>query len=267
MHPVRSILLLSALSVLALACLTAAKPAGKSENVLHQGHAIHQTDVIIDAGHGGIDGGTHWGEIKESHINLAIGRKLYLLLNSRGIQAILNRTGDYALSDDNRWHRSRSRHQRDLTQRRSLQDEVAATMLVSIHVNWAPRGGQRGPLVIYRKGDARSALLAMHLQDSLNRQQSIRQRRPQPSDRYYLLNYAKIPSVIVETAFLSNPQDRAMLTSPRGQTLVAEAIASGIMAYLALTPDEPRQWTPVPTSGQTALPLARPESPSSAHRQ
>lgn len=198
--------------------------------------AIPQADVIIDAGHGGIDGGTHWGAIKESDINLAIGRKLYLLLRSQDVRAILNRTGDYALSDDNRWHKTRSRHQRDLTQRRSLPDEVKASTLVSIHVNWAPRGG-RGPLVIYRKGDGRSRLLALHIQNSLNRQQGIKLRTPQSSDRFYILNQAKIPSVIVETAYLSDPQDRAMLTSLLGQTRVAEAIASGIIAYRALTPE------------------------------
>ena len=197
--------------------------------------AIPGADVIIDAGHGGIDGGTHWNEVKESHLNLAIGRKLYLLLRSRGVRAILNRTGDYALSDDNRWHRSRSRHRRDLTQRRGLSDEVEAELLVSVHVNWSSKSGKRGPLVIYRSGDDRSALLAMLLQEQLNRQQSSA-RRPQAADQFYLLNRSAIPSAIVETAFLSNPEDRAMLTSPRGQTRIAEAIAAGIAAYRSLVP-------------------------------
>ncbi len=197
--------------------------------------AIPGADVIIDAGHGGIDGGTHWNEIKESHINLAIGRKLYLLLRSRGLRAILNRTGDYALSDDNRWHRTRSRHRRDLTQRRGLSDEVEAKLLVSVHVNWSSKSGKRGPLVIYRRGDDRSALLAAFLQEQLNRQQGSA-RRPQAADRFYLLNRSAIPSAIVETAFLSHPEDRAMLTSPRGQTRIAEAIAAGIVGYCSLGP-------------------------------
>lgn len=197
--------------------------------------AIPGADVIIDAGHGGIDGGTHWNGIKESHINLAIGRKLYLLLRSQGVRAILNRTGDYALSDDNRWHRTRSRHRRDLTQRRGLSDEVEAKMLVSIHVNWSPRSGKRGPLVIYRRGDDRGAMLAQLLQEQLNRQQGT-SRRPQAAEQFYLLNRVTIPSAIVETAFLSHPEDRAMLTSPRGQTRIAEAIAGGIVAYRSLVP-------------------------------
>jgi N-acetylmuramoyl-L-alanine amidase len=197
--------------------------------------AMPTAEVLIDAGHGGIDGGTHWGEIKESNINLAISRKLYLLLRSRGVRAVLNRTGDYALSDDNRWHASRSRHRRDLSQRRGLSEEIEAGLLVSIHVNWSPRSAKRGPLVLYRPDDGRGALLAVYLQDSLNRRLSARY-LPKPADRFYLLNQVKIPSVIVETAFLSNPDDRELLTSRRGQTRIAEAIAAGILAYRCFSP-------------------------------
>lgn len=197
--------------------------------------AIPASDVLIDAGHGGIDGGTHFGDIRESNINLAVSRKLYLLLRSRGVRAVLNRTGDYALSDDNRWHLSRSRHRRDLSQRRGLTEEIDAGLLVSIHVNWGPGGRKRGPLVLYRKEDASSALLAVYVQDALNRQQST-SARPKAAARFYLLKRSEIPAVIVETGFLSHPGDRAMLTSPRGQTKIAEAIASGILAYRFLSP-------------------------------
>jgi N-acetylmuramoyl-L-alanine amidase len=196
--------------------------------------AIPNADVLIDAGHGGIDSGTHWKDIHEKDINLAISRKLYLLLRSKGLKVILNRTGDYALSDDNRWHLSRSRHRRDLSQRRGLSDEIGASMFISIHVNWAPRGNKRGPLVIHQS-EGRSALLAGLIQNSLNLQQG-RSRLPQPAKQFYLLNRVQVPSVIVETAFLSDTGDRAMLTSIPGQNRLAAAIASGIMGYLSVVP-------------------------------
>jgi N-acetylmuramoyl-L-alanine amidase len=195
---------------------------------------IPSADVLIDAGHGGIDGGTHWGNILEKDINLAIARKLYLLLRSRGVRAVLNRTGDYALSEENRWHAVRSRHRRDLSQRRGLTDEIDAALFVSIHVNWAARGHNRGPLVLH-SNEGRSAVLASFLQDSLNRQLGG-SRLPRGMAKFYLLNRVKAPSVIVETAFLSDPADRAMLTSRRGQTRIAEAIASGIIAYRYFAP-------------------------------
>ncbi|PRX63954.1 N-acetylmuramoyl-L-alanine amidase [Cohnella sp. SGD-V74] len=196
--------------------------------------ALPTADVLIDAGHGGIDGGTHWNGILEKDINLAISRKLYLLLRARGLKVILNRTGDYALSDDNRWHLSRSRHRRDLSQRRGLSDEIGAALFVSVHVNWSPKGSKRGPLVIHQ-AEGGSALLAKFIQDSLNRQQN-KFRLPQVANQYYLLNRVQVPSVIVETAFLSDPADRAMLTSIPGQNRIAAAIASGIIAYRLCSP-------------------------------
>lgn len=198
--------------------------------------AIPGADVLIDAGHGGIDGGTHWGDVMEKDINLAIARKLYLLLRSQGIRAVLNRTGDYALSDDNRWHAVRSRHRRDLSQRGSLPDEIEAAALVSIHVNWSPRGAKRGPLVLYRKGDGRSSMLAEFVQVSLNQQQGLSRRLPQEESRIYLLNRVKSPATLVEAGFLSDAADREMLTSRRGQTRVAEAIAAGVFAYRCFAP-------------------------------
>jgi N-acetylmuramoyl-L-alanine amidase len=200
----------------------------------HIQYTLPTADVLIDAGHGGIDGGTHWNDILEKDINLAISRKLYLLLRSKGLKVILNRTGDYALSDDNRWHLSRSRHRRDLSQRKELSAEVGASLFVSIHVNWIPRVGRRGPLVIHQS-EGRSALLAGFIQNSLNQQQGI-SRLPVVANKFYLLNQVQVPSVIVETAFLSNPDDRAMLTSIPGQNRLAAAIANGIMGYYCFSP-------------------------------
>lgn len=245
-HDLSRIMLLMLAALAAIGCMlalparasaaTAARavrePAKPQPNIRG---AVPGADVIIDAGHGGIDGGTHYNGIRESHVNLAISRKLYLLLRSHGLRTILNRTGDYALSDDNRWHPSRSRHFRDLTQRRGLSDEVDAGLLVSIHANWSSRQGTRGPLVIYRQGDSRGAVLAQLLQEQLNRQQAA-SRRPQATGQFYLLNVVRVPSAIVETGFLSNPEDRAMLTSQRGQTRIAQAIAAGILAYCSLVP-------------------------------
>lgn len=213
--------------------LPAADDAAAPERSWPVRHTMPAADVLIDAGHGGIDSGTHWGDIMEKDINLAISRKLYLILRNRGIQAVLNRTGDYALSDDNRWHRA-SRHTRDLSQRGGLSEAIEPRMFVSIHVNWSPRGRKRGPLVLHQQ-EGRSALLAAFIQQGLNRQQRTR-RLPVSGQRFYVLHRIRVPSVIVETAFLNDPGDREMLTSQRGQTRIAAAIAEGIIAYRCFVP-------------------------------
>ncbi|MBW7474334.1 N-acetylmuramoyl-L-alanine amidase [Paenibacillus oenotherae] len=194
--------------------------------------ALPTADIIIDAGHGGIDGGAHYKEVLEKDINLAVARKVYLLLRSSGVRAILNRNGDYALSDDNRWHPSRSRHKRDLSQRSQLSGEIRTNIVISLHVNWAKNKEVRGPLVLHQD-EGQSALLAYCIQDALNRQQQTRF-IPRLGKPFYLLNVIKQPAVIVEMGFISHEGDRHMLTDPRKQEQVASAIASGVRNYILL---------------------------------
>ncbi|MEK3882563.1 N-acetylmuramoyl-L-alanine amidase [Paenibacillus sp. PL2-23] len=190
---------------------------------------LPRTTVIIDVGHGGIDGGASFGGTLEKDINLAIASKLYLLLHSKGIPAVMNRTGDYALSEENRWHHTTSRHRKDLSQRQMLTEEIRSELLVSLHVNAARNNAKRGPLVLHQDS-GESALLAFCLQDALNRQQGA-MGSPRLGKPFYLLRRVDQPSVIIEMGFISNASDRAMLTNPIRQTEIAQAIVSGIRQY------------------------------------
>lgn len=189
-----------------------------------------QRMILIDAGHGGIDGGTSYGKVLEKDITLAISRKLFLLLRSDGFDAILNRVGDYAPSDDNNWLRSSSRHKRDLAQRKELAETLPAALVVSIHINWAPSSTKHGPLVLYRQ-EGRSFMLAKAIQAQLNGLYDVKA-ETKPGKPFYLLNKITATTVIVEAGFVSSPIDRAKLCSPHGQQEIAEAIANGIVAYL-----------------------------------
>ncbi|WP_068786243.1 N-acetylmuramoyl-L-alanine amidase family protein [Paenibacillus phocaensis] len=197
-------------------------------------HAFPEPVILIDAGHGGIDGGTSYEQILEKDINLEIGRRLYVVLRSHGYRAILNRTGDYALSDDNRWLQSRSRHMRDLAQRKELSEQLPASIVVSLHVNWGRNNTKRGPLVLHQN-EGRSAVLAAAIQQSLERfYQQGTTRLPELGKPFYLLNHIDCPAVIVEMGFLSNAEDRAILTNRRGQQRIAEALYRGIAEYFTV---------------------------------
>lgn len=199
-------------------------PAGSDQDWV-----LPSTVVIIDVGHGGVDGGATSADILEKDINLAVARKLYRILRSQGISTVMNRTGDYALSEDNRWHVTRSRHRKDLSQRRQLTEEIESELLVSLHVNWSKKSSKHGPLVLHQKS-GESSLLAFCIQDALNRQQKTAF-LPREGKPYYLLNKVQQPSVIVEMGFISSDKDRGMLTDPLRQQEIAAAIASGIMQY------------------------------------
>ncbi|MDU4694645.1 MULTISPECIES: N-acetylmuramoyl-L-alanine amidase family protein [Paenibacillus] len=222
-------LMMTVSTVLGLGIPPAAADEGKDLR-----HAFPEPVILIDAGHGGIDGGTSYEQILEKDINLEIGRRLYVVLRSHGYRTILNRTGDYALSDDNRWLRSRSRHLRDLAQRKELSEQLPASIVVSLHVNWGRNASKRGPLVLHQN-EGRSALLAASIQRSLERFYRLdAPRTPELGKPFYLLNHIDCPAVIVETGFLSNAEDRAILTNRRGQQRIAEALYHGITEYFTV---------------------------------
>jgi len=188
--------------------------------------------ILIDVGHGGVDPGTSYHSVQEKEINLRVGRMLYQLLADAGYRVILNRDRDQALSDDNRWLNSASRHKRDLAQRRQLAKELSPQMMISLHVNWSSDAGRRGPNLLYQ-ANHQSFLLADIMQHALNPLFGTRD-EPAKGRTYYLLRHDYCPTVIVEMGFLSNASDRAMLTSHEGQRNIARAIASGVSEYLLL---------------------------------
>ncbi len=221
-----------ATAIAAALSLVAAAPAEATAEppVPKYERSLPEADVLIDVGHGGVDGGAHHGELLEKDINLAVAKRLYLMLGHRGVSAVMNRTGDYALSEENRWHVSSSRHRKDLSQRRQLSQEIPVRMLVSIHVNWSGSSRANGPLVLHQR-EGRSALLAAFLQDAMNDAYNGISRSPKIGRPYFLLNNVHRPAVIIELGFISSPEDRAKLTDPRWQQRIATAIADGIRQY------------------------------------
>lgn len=187
------------------------------------------TAVIIDVGHGGIDSGAVHGNIYEKDINLEVGKRLYALLQSRGIPAVLNRSHDYALSDDNRWHRTSSRHLRDLSQRMGLTREIEHVIFISLHVNAGNNPRAHGPLVLHQQ-HGESYLLASSIQSEMNALFQTA-KRPVAVNSFYVLKHVKSPAVLIELGFISNERDRARLTSSQEQTNIAASIANGISHY------------------------------------
>jgi N-acetylmuramoyl-L-alanine amidase len=188
--------------------------------------------VLIDAGHGGVDGGASYGSLLEKEVNLQIARILYRQLTEKGYRVILNRTGDYALSDENKWLDSPSRHLRDLAQRKHLAAEVPVEMMISIHANWSRNASKHGPLVLYQRNN-QSFMLADLIQHALN-QLYHTSAEPRAAGSYYLLKHSLCPTIIVEVGFLSNREDRERMTDPNGQEKIAQAIATAVYEYLLL---------------------------------
>lgn len=196
--------------------------------------AVHELKVIVDPGHGGIDGGTGEGTgVLEKDINLAIALKLSEELKSTGILADMTRESDISL--DNLNNSSPYRHERDLMARVNKINSGSYNCFLSVHANHCYGGGM-GPLVLYCPESEKSALLASFIQNKLNEVMSRAinesfNRKPVSGD-YYLLVNSNIPGVIIETGFVSNDAERIRLCSPGYQQELAAAIRDGVWDYL-----------------------------------
>jgi N-acetylmuramoyl-L-alanine amidase len=189
-------------------------------------------DVLIDAGHGGIDGGTVYGNTLEKNITLEVAKILYKQLSMKGYAVALNRTGDYALSEENSWLNNPSRHRKDLAQRKYLAHELSPKIMVSLHVNSSSNPADRGPIVLYQQNN-QSFLLADIMQHSLNNLFKTSE-LPISRKNLYLLNHSICPTVLVEIGFITNPTDRMRLTTPLQQAKIASSISSAIDTYFLL---------------------------------
>lgn len=214
-----SFLLVAATLAFATPCVAANSPVD----------SIH---VVIDVGHGGVDIGTSYKNLFEKDINLQIAKLVYEELEASGYHVALNRDGDYALSDENHWLNSSSRHRRDLAQRTQLAAELSPQLLISLHVNWSSHSKANGPVVLYQKTN-QSFMIADMIQHSLNQVYQMK-KEPVAGKSYFLLENSSCPSVIVEMGFLSNASDRQRLINPVEQQKIAKAIKDGVNEYFML---------------------------------
>ena len=201
--------------------------------------ALSKTDVIaaksgvkivLDAGHGGIDGGVSGVNtgVAESEINLSVVKKLETYLVSAGINVVLTRSSDAGLYGV----ASSTLKRRDMLKRKEIIEKAAPTMVVSVHMNCYPNSMRRGGQVFYKQESGQSAVLAGSIQKSLNGlYKDVKDYSPLKGD-YYILNCTEYPSVIAECGFLSNPTDEALLVTEEFQSELAYSLFTGIIDYL-----------------------------------
>ncbi|AYC30576.1 N-acetylmuramoyl-L-alanine amidase [Paenisporosarcina cavernae] len=198
--------------------------------------ALGDQVIVLDPGHGGMDGGASHGEVIEKDINLALGKALQKELEDRGAKVVMTRTteGD-ALSEKGNAEETRVRARKlaDLRLRSEMVKEQKATLFVSVHVNAVPQSKWRGAQVFYHKeGDARSGDVAKSIQAAIRAEMENTDREALAIKQVYLLKKAEVPAVLVETGFISNDEERALLVQREYQEKMAEAIARGIENYV-----------------------------------
>ena len=189
--------------------------------------------IVLDAGHGGIDGGVTGKRtgVKESDLNLEIAYLAAEKFREAGFEVVLTRKTSEGLYGTT----AKGFKKRDMQKRREIIDEARPAAVISIHQNFYPSSFSRGGQAFYLKGSESGVNLAECLQVALNKLYGGRgaPKRTKATGDFFMLSCSEYPSSLVECGFLSNAKDEALLTSDEFKTELAEAIVSGVIAYFA----------------------------------
>ncbi|MGN1266467.1 MAG: N-acetylmuramoyl-L-alanine amidase CwlD [Dorea sp.] len=186
--------------------------------------------VVLDPGHGGEDPGkVGVNDALEKDINLAIAKKVKKYLEKSKIEVVMTREEDKMLSPEN----SRNKKIEDMKERVKIIDESNAALAVSIHQNSYQESAIKGAQVFYYAHSQQGENAAKIMQDALLKVDESNTRQAKANETYYLLKRTKIPTIIVECGFLSNPEEVEKLATEEYQDKIAKAIVEGITACLS----------------------------------
>ncbi len=194
--------------------------------------ASQTLEVVVDAGHGGFDGGATVDGIVEKDINLAISNQLADLLTICGATVYQTRTTDTALSSSD--STGSAAKTEDIFARLALFSEYPEALVVSVHQNYYEESQYSGAQMFYGVLNEESVAFASALQERFYDLQpdNTREIKEGPTS-VYLLQYTENPMVLAECGFLSNPEEADLLTQPTYQNQVAFTLFCGIADYAA----------------------------------
>jgi N-acetylmuramoyl-L-alanine amidase len=188
--------------------------------------------IVIDPGHGGSDTGAMHNGLVEKSLTLDISQRLRAILVSRGWTVKMTRERDVdvvAPNDDART---------ELQGRCDVANNAGARLFVSVHINSFTQSYLNGTTTYFYKPNDQSfaAMIQRRLISLLGTKDDGARR-----ENFYVVRHTTMPAVLVETAFLSNPDDAARLKSPAFLQNVAQGIADGIADYAGPPSNAPAQ--------------------------
>ena len=177
--------------------------------------------IILDAGHGGSDGGTRADgknrEVVEKDINLVVVQHMQAILEELGAEVVLTRESDETLS---------------LDERVRIANSNEADLFVSIHCNYYEDDASISGLECYYfSGSDNGKQCAEKILDTIAEGGDVNTRNTKESD-FYVLKRTKIPAILVELGYLSNAKECQLLTEKEYQEVLARELVKGILETL-----------------------------------
>ena len=168
--------------------------------------------IVLDPGHGGMDGGACWGGVREKNLTLMIAQRVESVLRARGFRTAMTRRSDRTVS---------------LGARAAVANGYRSAMLVSIHCNADPRHQARGIETFYTGG------AGYRLARSIHSRLDARTATPDRGVKrkgLTVLARSRCAAALVECGFMTSPSERRLLVTAAYQKRIAQAIADGITA-------------------------------------
>lgn len=183
--------------------------------------------VVLDAGHGGIDGGSK-GDlgIFERDLNLSVTKKIKHLLNTLNIDVIQTRTTEEGLYGTF----ARGFKNKDMKARQQIIQNSNADLVVSIHMNFFQDKKVMGAQVFYKPNSNVSKTLAVNMQNLFVKNLEGAKKSPAKGD-FFILTCIQKPGILVECGYLSNSEEEKLLVSKDYQNKLAYQIFCGIVSF------------------------------------
>jgi len=190
--------------------------------------------VVIDAGHGGMDGGcTSVNGASEKDINLSILKKVRDMCEAFGYKVVVTRDTDTSIHDEGVTGVGNQKRS-DMDNRLKIINKYDNAIAISIHQNQFTQSQYNGAQMFYSVTNPLNEKFARSMQSqfvSMLQPENSREIKPVGKE-LYLQYFAKCPSVLVECGFLSNPQEAALLETEEYQSKVAFTIFSGLNNFM-----------------------------------
>ena len=182
--------------------------------------------IYLDPGHGGIDPGAVYKDIEEADINLKIAQKTQKILEQYGAIVYLTRYGDYDLSVPNTINKKRS----DLSRRGNIINRSNCDLYLSIHLNAESSSTWKGAQMFYDDNNKENEKIAEIFQEQFKKNLKTNREYKQ-KESFYLTKRVERPGILIEAGFITNPNERYLLTTESYQNKIATTILEATIKY------------------------------------
>ncbi|MDO4481531.1 MAG: N-acetylmuramoyl-L-alanine amidase CwlD [Bacillota bacterium] len=226
------ILIITAAAVAATGIIFMAAP----ERLLGVLGGTGKITIVVDPGHGGIDGGAESrGGVCEKDINLSIGMKIKEIAEEEGWRVLMTRDRDEGLYSEDKGS-IRSKKSEDLKKRQEIINNSGADAAVSIHLNSYPSSGVKGAQTFYPATSEEGRLIAETIQKKIKEKlDRDNDRTSLPKDDIIIMKNNTSPLVLLECGFLSNDEEAARLVKKEYQDRIAALVVEAFKEYFIHT--------------------------------